>query len=203
MDDHSAYLAKVKEVSWSYPAKGNVITARQFFKELQGCKDPETRDQGETVLWGKGMIGIPQESLSKGTKPEPIKARYVVWVLCRVEGLIIDSRDTDYGRDWNIGLYDIASLALTKKVEMGGQLAYKGRIVQGKVYYGYCPFCTYASQNHRTLNNHIRMHLRLSLACGMADCWFVTHSTESMWKHAASCHGLHTAKPIAVYSKKK
>ena len=201
-DDHSAYLAKVKEVSWSYPVKGNVITARQFFKELQCSKDQEVIDQGDNVLREKGMLRILQESLSKGTKTEPIKARYVIWVLCSVKGQVIDARDTDYGRDWNIRLYDIVSPASTKKVERGRQLAYKGRIVQGKVYYGYCPFCTYALQNHRTLNNHIWMHLCLTLACGMPDCWFITHSAESMWKHAAF-HELRTAKPIAVYSKKK
>ena len=39
MDDHSAYLLKGKDVSWSYPAKGNVITACQFFKELLVSKD--------------------------------------------------------------------------------------------------------------------------------------------------------------------
>ena len=133
---------------------------------------------------------------------EPVKAQYVIWVLRSVEGQVIDACDTDYGRDWNIELYDIVSPASIKKVERGGQLAYKGRIVQGKVYYSYCPFCTYASQNHRTLNNHIQMHLHLTLACGMPDCWSITHSAETMWKHAVS-HVLHTAEPIAVYSKKK
>ena len=159
-------------------------------------------DQGDTVLWYKGMLGIPHESLSKGMKTESVKARYVIWVLRSIEGQVIDAHDTDYRRDWNIGLYDIVSPASTKKVERGGQLAYKGKIVQGKVYYGYCPFCTYTSQNHQTLNNHIRMDLHLTLACGMPHCWFVTHSAESMWKHAAF-HELCTTEPIAVYSKKK
>ena len=168
-DNHLAYLSKVKDVSWSYPAKGNVITAHQFFKELQSSKNQEAIDQGDTVLQEKGMLGIPQESLSKETKKEPIKAWYVIWVLRSIKGQIIDAHDTDYGRDWNIGLYDIVSPASTKKVERGGQLAYWGRIVQGKVDYGYCQFCTYASQNHWTLNNHIRMHLHLTLACGMLD----------------------------------
>ena len=201
-DDHSAYLSKVKDISWSYLVKGNVISAHQFFKELQASKDQEAIDLGDTVLWEKGMLGVPHESLSKGTKMEPIKAWYIIWVLHSIEGQIIDARDIDYGRDWNIGLYDIVSPASTKKVERGRQLAYKGRIVKGKVYYGYCPFCTYALQNHRTLNNHIRMHLHLTLACGMLDCWFITHGLESMWKHAAT-HRLTTSEPIAVYSKKK
>ena len=33
-DDHSAYLSEVKKESWSYPAKGNLSTVRQFIKEL-------------------------------------------------------------------------------------------------------------------------------------------------------------------------
>ena len=41
MDDHSTYLAEVKRESWSYPAKGNVLTIRQFVEELRGCPDSE------------------------------------------------------------------------------------------------------------------------------------------------------------------
>ena len=195
--DHSKYLSQVRDISWSYPAKGNLWTARQFFQELQACKNRETLEQGEAVLRDRGMLGIPQESGKSG----PIKARYVIRILRSVEGHIIDARDSDYGRDWNIGLYDIVSTASTKKVEKHGQMLWKGCLVSGKVSYGYCPFCSYASTNHRTLNNHIWMHLHLSLACGMPDCWFITHSAESMWKHAAT-HKLQTSEPIAVYKKK-
>ena len=154
-------------------------------------------EQGKAVLRDRGMLGIPQESSKSG----PIKARYVIRVLRSVEGHIIDACDSDYRCDWNIGLYDIMSAASTKKVEKHGQILWKGHSVSGKVSYGYCPFCSYASTNHRTLNNHIRMHLRLSLACGMPDCWFITHSAESMWKHTAT-HKLQTSEPIAVYKKK-
>ena len=189
-DDHSKYLSQVRDISWSYPAKGNLWTARQYFQELQTCKDRETVEQGESVLRDRGMLGIPQESGKSG----PIKAQYVIRILWSAEGVIIDARDSDYGRDWNIGLYDIVSAASTKKIERHGQIVWKGRSVSGKVSYGYCPFCSYASTNHRTLNNHIWMHLRLSLACGMLDCWFITHSAESMWKHAAT-HQLQTSEP--------
>ena len=196
-DDHSAYLSCVKDMSWSYPAKGNLITARQYYQDLKASKDPEAIEAGNTILWDKGMMGIPQESSKAGL----IKCRYVIYVLRSVEGQIINARDSDYGRDWNIGLYDIVSPASTQKVEKSGSLIFKGRNVQGKVTHGYCPFCSYASTHHRTLNNHIRMHLRLTLACGMKDCWFVTHNSDVMWKHAAY-HGLHTSEPIAVYKKK-
>ena len=49
-DDHSAYLSNVKDVSWSYPAKGNLITARQYFKDLKACKDQEVIEVGDNVL---------------------------------------------------------------------------------------------------------------------------------------------------------
>ena len=196
IDDHSTYLSVVKDVSWSYPAKGNLITAHQYYQDLKASKDMEAIEAGEGVLQEKGMMGIPQMA-----KAGPVKCRYVIYVLRSVEGQIIDIRNSDYGRDWNIGLYNIISPALTKKVEKSSSLVYRGRNVQGKVTHGYCPFCSYASTNHRTLNNHIRMHLHLTLACGMKDCWFVTHNSDLMWKHAAH-HGLLTSEPIAVNKKK-
>ena len=102
-----------------------------------------------------------------------------------------------YGRDWNIRFYNIVSPVSTRKVEKNGSLIHKGKVVQGKVTYEYCPFCSYTSTNHWTLNNHICMHLCLTLACGMKDCWFVTHSSDAMWKHAAIAHNLMTLEPIA------
>ena len=92
-DDHLAYLSIVKDVSWSYPAKGNLITARQFFKDLKASKDREAIEAGDNVLWEKGMMGIPQESL----KARPIKCRYIIFVLRSVEGQIINALDSDYG----------------------------------------------------------------------------------------------------------
>ena len=127
-DDHSKYLSQVRDISWSYPTKGNLWTARQYFQELQTCKDREMVEQGEAVLRDRGMLGIPQESGKSG----PIKAQYIIRILRSAEGVIIDARDSDYGRDWNIGLYDIMSAASTKKVEKHGQMLWKGRCVSGK-----------------------------------------------------------------------
>ena len=141
--------------------------------------------------------GIPQENATKGGKRELIKARYVMKVLRSIEGDTIDTKHPDYGWDQNIGLYDIVSPASMRKVERSGQITVRGKSIKGSVDYGYCPLCPYASQNHWTLNNHVQLHFRLSMACGMLDCWYVTHSADSMWKHAAK-HGLHTAEPIAL-----
>ena len=38
-------------------------------------------------------MGIPQES----AKAEPIKCRYVIYILRSVKGQIIDAHDSDYG----------------------------------------------------------------------------------------------------------
>ena len=201
-DDHSAYLSEVKKESWSYPAKGNLSTVWQFIKELEGCPDADKRCQADKTLRDKGMPGIPQENIPKGGKWELIKARYVMKVLWSMEGEIIDAKHPDYGRDQNIGLFDIVSPASMKKVERSGQMTVRGRSIKGSMDYKYCPLCPYASQNHWTLNNHVRLHFRVTMACGMPNCWYVSHSAESMWKHTAS-HRLHTAEPIAVNPKKK
>ena len=200
-DDHSAYLAEVKRESWSYPAKGNVLTIRQFIKELKGCPDLEKRLQADKVLRDRGMPGVPQENI-RGGKQKMIKACYIIYVLQSIKGETIDCKHPDYGRDQNIGLYDIVSPASMRKVERSGQTTVWGKSIKGSVDYGYCPLCLYASQNHRTLNNHVRLHFWLTMACGMPDCWYVSHSAESMWKHATK-HGLHTAEAVTINPPKK
>ena len=67
-DDHSAYLSEVKKESWSYPAKGNLSTVRQFIKELEGCPDADKRLLADKTLREKGMPEIPQENTLKGGK---------------------------------------------------------------------------------------------------------------------------------------
>ena len=110
-DDHSAYLSSVRDVSWSYPTKGNLITAHQYYQDLKASKDQEAIEAGDNILWEKGMMGIPQES----AKARLIKCWYVIYVLHSVEGLIIDARDSDYGRDLNIGLHNKVSPGLHKE----------------------------------------------------------------------------------------
>ena len=85
-DDHSTYLSEVKKESSSYPAKGNLSTAQQFTKELEGCPDVEKRLLADKTLWEKGMPGIPQETTMKGGKWELIKVRYMMKVLWSIKG---------------------------------------------------------------------------------------------------------------------
>ena len=80
-------------MSWSYPAKGNLITAHQYYQDLKASKDQEAIEAGNNVLREKGMMGIPQESAKAGL----IKCWYVIYILRSVEGQIIDALDSDYG----------------------------------------------------------------------------------------------------------
>ena len=139
-DDHSAYLSKVKKEFWSYLAKGNLITIQQFIRELAGCGDMEKRCQADKVLRDRGMPRIPQDSTPKGGKRELIKARYIIKVLWSIEGEVIDAKHPDYGRDWNIGLFDIVSPASMKTVEKNGHITVWGKTISGKANYGYCPY---------------------------------------------------------------
>ena len=125
-DDHSTYLSMVKKESWSYLGKGNLITVWQFIKELVGCGDVEKRCQANKTLRDRGMPGIPQDSNLKGGKRELIKARYVMKGLWSIKGEIIDAKHSDYGRDWNIKLFDIVSPASMKKVEKNGHITVRG-----------------------------------------------------------------------------
>ena len=90
-------MAEGRKESWSYPAKWNLLMARQFFNELQECGDPEKIGQGEKVLRDKGMSGVPQDYAPKGGKREMIKARYMMKVLQSIKGEEIDARHPDYG----------------------------------------------------------------------------------------------------------
>ena len=81
-------------------------------------------------------------------------------------------------------------------VEKNGQVIYGGQVFQKKVDAGYYPLCTYSSQNLQMLNNHVRLHFRMTMFCNMPDCWYISHSAEDMWKHVAG-HSLAHAEPIA------
>ena len=53
---------------------------------------------------------------------------------------------------------------------------------------GFCPFCEYHSGCHKTLNNHIRIHLSLSLFCGIGGCFFTTSCCKALIQHAVTEH---------------
>ena len=57
---------------------------------------------------------------------------------------------------------------------------------------GYCLFCEYSAGNNGSINNHIRVHYRLVLECGFANCNVVLYDAERMLTHAKDKHKLET-----------
>ena len=44
----------------------------------------------------------------------------------------------------------------------------------------YCSLCNYVVQNHPSINNHICMHLHLSLLCTINGCFHIEHGCNNM-----------------------
>ena len=70
----------------------------------------------------------------------------------------------------------------------------------------YCSLCDYVVQNHPSVNNNFRMHLRLSLLCTINGCFHIEHGCNNMWTHITKKHGIpstHAAVLPSRRSKKK
>ena len=153
-------------------------------------------EQIEKLLKDRILPGVPEESMVDG-KREKLYAHYVMQVLQSRDSTVVDSRHTDWGRDQNIGLYDIISPMSMTKLERSGTAQLHGKGLPVKVAHGYCSMCSYASENHRTLNNHIRLHFRMTMVCGFPDCWEVCHNATTMWTHART-HSFTVSEPCAT-----
>ena len=206
-DDHTAYLREnvLKDQPNSYSSAGNLLTVKAFHKRLhQECKDDEKLAKADKMLHRRVLPGVPDGLVDEDGQKVRLLPRYVMQVLQNRNGVVVDSRHADWGRDNNIGLYDIHSpLAMAKK-EKNGTTRFEGKTLTGKVSHAYCPMCPYASECSRTLNNHVRLHYRMTMVCGYPGCWEVIHNASTMWAHART-HGFSVAEPCAprAASKKK
>ena len=197
-DDHTEYLCEnvLKHQPQSYSCAGNLLTVKAFQKRLHAeCKDPAKIEKADKALQDKALPGVPDESKEDGKRGK-LTARYVMQVLQNRNGTVVDSHHADWGRDHNIGLYDINSPLAMAKVEKSGTTQFQGQSLPGKVAHGYCPMCPYASENYRTLNNHVRLHYRMTMVCGYPDCWEVLHNASTMWAYT-HMHGFSIAEPCA------
>ena len=70
----------------------------------------------------------------------------------------------------------------------------------------YCSLCDYVVQNHPSVNNHFRTHLRLLLLCTINGCFHIEHGCNNMWAQVMKEHDIpstHAVVPLSRRSKKK
>ena len=207
-NDHTKYIRDTvlnKNQSNTYSSGGNLQTVKAFHSRLhRECHDEEKLKKADRMLEHRVLPGVPEGLLDDDGGRIRLLARYVMQVLQNRDGVVVDSRHPHWGRDNNIGLYDIHSPMATTKKEKSGTTRFEGKALQAKVAHAYCPMCPYASACSRTLNNHIRLHYRMTMVCGYPDCWEVLHNADHMWAHART-HGFTVSEPCAQRpaSKKK
>ena len=119
----------------------------------------------------------------------------VVRVLMDCEGNIIACDHSVYGKEQNIGLHDVVSLAAMAQVTTTETYVMDGVPTTIKADYAYCPFCSYACSNHRAINNHVQMHFQAILMCGWPGCYFVHMQSKKMIEHSAEVHDMARAQP--------
>ena len=119
----------------------------------------------------------------------------VVWVLIYCMGNPINCDHPEYGKEQNMGLYDVISQAAMARVMVRETHVVEGIPTTIKVDHAYCPFCAYTASNHWALNNHVRMHFRAIMVCRWPGRYFVHMQSLRMIEHSSEVHGMARAKP--------
>ena len=66
----------------------------------------------------------------------------------------------------------------------------------------YCSLCDYVVQNHPSINNHVCMHLCLSLLSTINGCFHIEHGCNDMWLHITREHNI-PSRHVAVTPSKR
>ena len=112
-----------------------------------------------------------------------------------------DSEDM-YGMTQMIGLYGLVEPYSIARITT----KQSGVIRDGKkksISKCYCTMCDYIMQNHPSINNHIWMHLCLSVLCTIKGCFTIKHSCTDMWTHTAKEHNITSGQPAVPPKKPK
>ena len=172
--DHSGYLLGRFQKEDNYMSKKcghklNLMTVELLLPHIAKYADEPAKRLKEAQQIIKSTFPMVQ-GMPSGDKCTP---EFAVRVLMDCEGNLIDCDHQEYGKEQNIRLHDVLSLAAMARV-----MAWETYIVDGipttiKADNAYCPFCAYTASNHRAVNNHVQMHLRAIMVCGWPGCYFV------------------------------
>ena len=185
LDDHSAYLTLVQKDLSQYP-HWNVMSSHRFLKQLEDHGLEAKADRVRSVI-DKGLNSyalarkLPANALV-------IKPKYFIRVIQKKTGIIIDRRDRKHGEDQNISLHDLVSQLSMHQVNIKQSVTVNGCTYLTEVDAGFCLFCNYHCSCHKTLNNHVRLHLQLPMFCGVGDCFYPTFDCKAMVPHVFEAH---------------
>ena len=194
--DHSAFLLGRLEKEGNYMnkksgRKRNLMSVeRLLFQITKYANEPEKRLKEAHQMTKATFLMV--QGMPSCDKCTPA---LVVRVLMDCEGNIIASDHLEYGKEQNIGLHNVVSLAAMARITTTETYVVDGVPTTIKAKYAYCPFCSYACSNHWAINNHVWMHFRAILMCGWPSCYFVHMQSKKMIEHSAKVHNMARARP--------
>ena len=193
LDSHIRYLELVMEDKSLYPNR-NVILATRRIQKLRNKKRDNLADWFLAVI-DKGFGSHSPQGFLQPDDPV-MKPLYFVRCLMRSDGTVIDATDKNYGDDQNISLHDLASLPSMQRLATSRKITVNSRRLLTSIDTRFCPFASC----HKTLNNHVRIHLSLSLFCGFLGCFYASSYCKAMFQHAIMQH-LEYEKSKELYPK--
>ena len=194
--DHSGFLLEKMQKGDNYMSQKNghdrnLITVTRLLSRIAKYTNEPDKQLKEAQTVVKSTFPMMQ-GMPSTDKCFP---ELVVQVLMDCWGTPIDCEHSEYGKEQNTGLHNVIHPAAMARVT-----AWETHIMEGipttiKANHTYCPFCAYATSNHRAVNNHVRMHFRAILVCGWPGCYFVHMQSLKMIENSSEVHGMARAKP--------
>ena len=185
LDSHIRYLEMIWQDKSLYPNR-NVILGTRLIEQLRKNGWNTEADSVQAVI-DKGFHShVPRDFPDSDTPV--IQPLYFIWCLQRSNGDMLDSMDDNYSDDQNIGLHDLVSQPSMRCLCTSRKVTVNNRRLLTPIDARFCPFCEYHSSCHKTLNNHVWIHLSLSLFCGIGGCFFATSCCKALIQHAVMEH---------------
>ena len=185
LNNHTAYLQEARKDKSLYPDK-NVMSGHRLIALLEKYGLKEKADKIRAVI-KKGLNSYAPSGMLATGDPV-IEPKYFIRVIQKSNGEIMDWQDGEFGDDQNIGLQDLVSQMSMRRVTTTQNVTVNGRTYSVWIDCGFCPFCQYHVECHKTLNNHVWLHLRMPMFCEVPGCFYATFSSKSMVLHAAKAH---------------
>ena len=194
--DHQGYLMERFQKENNYMSKKsghkrNLMTVERLLTRIAKYANEPTKRLKEAQQIIKSHFPMVQ-GMPSGDKCTP---EFAMLVLMDCEGNLIDCDHQVYGKEQNIELHDVISLAAMARVTVRKTYIVDGIPTTIKADNAFCLFCAYTASNHRAINNHVRMHFRAIMVCGWPSCYFIHMQLKKMIEHSAEAHGMNRAKP--------